>query len=119
MLKININNETSELVSVILGSANSNGPTPSIKDCYDPKSIEHIIIDGNIPRCNLSLVYKICLKYNSSIIGAIMIALTIIYSCSLMLPVLNNETTFCSTASVIKKLLNSETIYINGHINKI
>ena len=48
MLKININNETSELVSVILGSANSNGPTPSIKDCYDPKSIEHIL-NGTYP----------------------------------------------------------------------
>ena len=43
MLKINVNNETSELVSVILGSAISNGPTPNIKDCYDPKSIEHIL----------------------------------------------------------------------------
>ena len=48
MLKININNEPSELVSVILGSANSNGPTPSIKDCYDPKSIEHIL-NGTYP----------------------------------------------------------------------
>ena len=48
MLKINIKNETSELVSVILGSANSNGPTPSIKDCYDPKSIEHIL-NGTYP----------------------------------------------------------------------
>jgi N-dimethylarginine dimethylaminohydrolase len=31
-----------------LGSANSNGPTPSIKDCYDPKSIEHIL-NGTYP----------------------------------------------------------------------
>ena len=48
MLKINVNNETSELVSVILGSAISNGPTPNIKDCYDPKSIEHIL-NGTYP----------------------------------------------------------------------
>ena len=48
MLKININNETSELVSVILGSAISNGPTPNIEDCYDPKSIEHIL-NGTCP----------------------------------------------------------------------
>ena len=48
MLKININNETSELVSVILGSAISNGPTPNIEDCYDPKSIEHIL-NGTYP----------------------------------------------------------------------
>ena len=48
MLKININNETSELVSVILGSAISNGPTPNIENCYDPKSIEHIL-NGTYP----------------------------------------------------------------------
>jgi N-dimethylarginine dimethylaminohydrolase len=48
MLKINISNETSELVSVILGSAISNGLTPSVKDCYDPKSIEHIL-NGTYP----------------------------------------------------------------------
>ena len=48
MLKININNETSELVSVILGSAISNGPIPNIEDCYDPKSIEHIL-NGTYP----------------------------------------------------------------------
>jgi N-dimethylarginine dimethylaminohydrolase len=35
-------------VSVILGSAISNGPTPNIKDCYDPKSIEHIL-NGTYP----------------------------------------------------------------------
>jgi N-dimethylarginine dimethylaminohydrolase len=48
MLKINVNNETSGLVSVILGSAISNGPTPNIEDCYDPKSIEHIL-NGTYP----------------------------------------------------------------------
>ena len=48
MLKIYINNETSELVSVILGSAISNGPTPNLEDCYDPKSIEHIL-NGTYP----------------------------------------------------------------------
>jgi N-dimethylarginine dimethylaminohydrolase len=48
MLKININNETSKLESVILGSAVSNGPTPDIEDCYDPKSKEHIL-NGTYP----------------------------------------------------------------------
>jgi N-dimethylarginine dimethylaminohydrolase len=48
MLKININNETSKLESVILGSAVSNGPTPNIEDCYDPKSKEHIL-NGTYP----------------------------------------------------------------------
>ena len=48
MLKININNETSKLESVLLGSAISNGPTPNIEDCYDPKSKEHIL-NGTYP----------------------------------------------------------------------
>lgn len=42
MLKLNIKNETSRLQAVILGTAKSNGPTPTIEDAYDPKSIEHI-----------------------------------------------------------------------------
>lgn len=42
MLKLNIQNETSELRTVILGTAVKNGPTPKIGDCYDPKSIEHV-----------------------------------------------------------------------------
>ena len=48
MLKININNETSKLVSVILGTAVSNGSIPKIEDCYDPKSKEHIL-NGTYP----------------------------------------------------------------------
>jgi len=43
MLKLHIKNETSRLRSVILGTAKNNGPTPNVKDCYDPKSIEHVI----------------------------------------------------------------------------
>ncbi|WP_298239232.1 arginine deiminase family protein [uncultured Algibacter sp.] len=42
MLKLNVKNETSRLRAVVLGTAESNGPTPKIEDCYDPKSIEHI-----------------------------------------------------------------------------
>lgn len=42
MIKLNVNNETSRLRVVVLGTAKSNGPIPKIKDCYDPKSIEHI-----------------------------------------------------------------------------
>lgn len=41
-MKLNIPNETSRLRAVILGTAKSNGPTPSIEDAYDPKSLEHI-----------------------------------------------------------------------------
>lgn len=42
MLELNIKNETSRLRAVVLGIAQSNGPTPKIEDAYDPKSIEHI-----------------------------------------------------------------------------
>jgi len=42
MLKLNIKNETSRLRSVILGDAQSNGPTPAFEDAYDPKSALHI-----------------------------------------------------------------------------
>jgi N-dimethylarginine dimethylaminohydrolase len=42
MLKLNVKNETSRLRAVVLGTANSNGPTPAIDQAYDPKSIAHI-----------------------------------------------------------------------------
>ncbi|WP_441372302.1 dimethylarginine dimethylaminohydrolase family protein [Winogradskyella sp. MH6] len=41
-MKLNIQNETSRLRAVILGTAESNGPVPSIEEAYDPKSLEHI-----------------------------------------------------------------------------
>jgi len=43
MLKLNVQNETSKLKAVILGTAKSNGPIPKVEDCYDPKSIEHVL----------------------------------------------------------------------------
>lgn len=43
MLELNINNETSKLRVVVLGSATSNGPTPKAEEAYDPKSLEHIL----------------------------------------------------------------------------
>lgn len=42
MLKLNIKNETARLRAVVLGIADSNGPTPQVEECYDPKSIEHV-----------------------------------------------------------------------------
>lgn len=41
-LKLNIKNETSRLREVVLGTAQSNGPTPTETEAYDPKSLEHI-----------------------------------------------------------------------------
>jgi N-dimethylarginine dimethylaminohydrolase len=43
MLELKVNNETSRLRAVVLGTAVSNGPTPSIDAAYDPKSLEHIV----------------------------------------------------------------------------
>ncbi len=43
MLELKVNNETSKLRAVVLGTAFSNGPTPTIDEAYDPKSLEHIL----------------------------------------------------------------------------
>lgn len=43
MLKLNVKNETSRLRAVVLGTAKSNGPTPTAEEAYDPKSLEHIL----------------------------------------------------------------------------
>lgn len=42
-MNLHILNETSRLKAVVLGTALSNGPTPKVEDCYDPKSIENIL----------------------------------------------------------------------------
>lgn len=43
MLALKVNNETDRLKAVVLGIAESNGPTPTIEEAYDPKSLEHIL----------------------------------------------------------------------------
>ncbi|MSP85668.1 MAG: amidinotransferase [Flavobacteriaceae bacterium] len=43
MLQLNVQNETSRLRAVVLGLAINNGPTPTIEEAYDPKSLEHIL----------------------------------------------------------------------------
>lgn len=43
MLELKVNNETSSLRAVVLGTAVNNGPTPSVDEAYDPKSLEHIL----------------------------------------------------------------------------
>ncbi|WP_298760190.1 arginine deiminase family protein [uncultured Psychroserpens sp.] len=42
MIKPNIKNETARLRAVVLGTAESVGPAPTLEEAYDPKSIEHI-----------------------------------------------------------------------------
>jgi len=41
-MNLHVTDETSRLKAVILGTAQSNGPTPTIDEAYDPKSLEHI-----------------------------------------------------------------------------
>ena len=43
MIKINIINEITKLKVVLVGIADDFGGTPSMEDCYDPKSREHVI----------------------------------------------------------------------------
>ena len=43
MLKLNVNNETSRLLTVVLGTAKSNGSTPKLEECYDPKSRQNVL----------------------------------------------------------------------------
>ena len=42
VMHLKINNETSRLRAVVLGTAKSNGGEPELDEAYDPKSIEHI-----------------------------------------------------------------------------
>ena len=49
MLYLNIQNETSRLRTVVLGTAFHNGPIPTIEECYDPKSKIHVIA-GTYPK---------------------------------------------------------------------
>ncbi|PTX42012.1 N-dimethylarginine dimethylaminohydrolase [Christiangramia gaetbulicola] len=41
-MNLHITNETSKLKAVVLGTAESNGPIPTLEEAYDPKSKEHI-----------------------------------------------------------------------------
>ena len=43
MLNLHVIDETAPLKAVILGTANSCGPTPRPEEAYDPKSLEHIL----------------------------------------------------------------------------
>ena len=49
VMELNIQNETSRLRAVILGTAKSNGPIPKPEDCYDPKSLQHVLA-GTYPK---------------------------------------------------------------------
>jgi N-dimethylarginine dimethylaminohydrolase len=68
MLKLNIKNETARLRAVVLGIATSIGPVPKVEDCYDPKSMQHVIA-GTYPKeedmhPEMEAVAAILEKYN-------------------------------------------------------
>ncbi|QTD36997.1 amidinotransferase [Polaribacter batillariae] len=68
MLQLNIKNETSKLKAVVLGTAKSNGGVPKVEDCYDPKSVQHVIA-GTYPKekdmiLEMEAVEKVLKKYN-------------------------------------------------------
>lgn len=70
-MKLNIKNETSRLRAVILGTAESNGSTPKVEDCYDPKSRQHVI-DGTYPKeadmiAEMDAVAKVLEKYDVTV----------------------------------------------------
>lgn len=71
MLKLNIQNETSQLRAVVLGTAKSNGPTPKLEEAYDPKSREHIA-GGTYPKeedmiKEISAVEEVFKKYDVTV----------------------------------------------------
>jgi N-dimethylarginine dimethylaminohydrolase len=49
MLHLNVNDETSRLRAVLLGTARNNGPIPKPENAYDPKSLQHILA-GTYPK---------------------------------------------------------------------
>ena len=68
MIKLNVKNETSRLKAVVLGISKSNGPIPKVEECYDPKSIQHVLA-GTYPKeadmiLEMDAVAVILEKYN-------------------------------------------------------
>ena len=49
MIQVKINDETSPLEAVVLGTAKSFGGTPKLNETYDPKSRKHVL-DGTFPQ---------------------------------------------------------------------
>jgi len=68
MLKLNVKNETARLRAVVLGTAVSNGQTPTAGQAYDPKSLEHIL-SGTYPTetdmiREMNFFYSVLRKYD-------------------------------------------------------
>ncbi len=71
MLQLNVQNESGRLRSVVLGTAESCGPTPTLEQAYDPKSREHIAA-GTYPKeeemiVEMDAVAAVFKKYNVTV----------------------------------------------------
>ena len=68
MLKLNVNNETSKLLAVVLGTAKSNGPAPKKEECYDPKSRVNVLANTYPTEIDmldeLNQLEEVLVKYN-------------------------------------------------------
>ncbi|QYA25425.1 amidinotransferase [Gramella sp. MT6] len=67
-MNLHVTNETSKLKTVVLGTAESNGPIPTLEEAYDPKSKEHIKA-GTYPKeedmvKEMEAVASVLKKYN-------------------------------------------------------
>tara|TARA_X000001036_G_scaffold402247_1_gene407935 strand:- start:238 stop:1152 length:915 start_codon:yes stop_codon:yes gene_type:complete len=72
MLKLKITNETSRLLTVVVGIAEDFGGTPDIEACYDPKSRNHVLA-GTFPQQEavvkeMNNLIKVLERYNVNII---------------------------------------------------
>ena len=72
MLDLNINNETSELKTVMLGNSEDFGKIPLPNECFDPKSLENVQ-NGTYPKQydvihQMNLCHQILLKYKVDVI---------------------------------------------------
>lgn len=70
-MKLNIQNETSRLRAVVLGTAESCGPIPKVEECYDPKSIQHVLA-GTYPKeedmiLEMEAVAQVLKKYDVTV----------------------------------------------------
>ena len=71
MIKINITNEIAQLRAVIVGIANAFGDIPTLEECYDPKSKEHVRL-GIFPLekdciSAMDALVKVFKKYNVTV----------------------------------------------------
>jgi N-dimethylarginine dimethylaminohydrolase len=67
-MKLHVTNETGRLKAVVLGTAESCGPTPEFSEAYDPKSKEHIKagtypVEADMVK-EMEAVAKVLEKYN-------------------------------------------------------